>query len=217
MGGFGLLGWLGLPRQPLGTGWQVAVRCRWNGWCRPGHGLPDSWLSAVSLLCCRLCPSCSPGIPPAPRGVPKIAVSFSIDANGEAPGFPLGCGILLPLLQATCMILTCGGCMVVPPGAVGRRSWWQQHACGAPTCLPAPCLPACHAYLPSLSAVAMPAGILNVTAKDKGSGKVQSITIKETGRLRCALHSCCVRWPLLSCTDVVCVHRCTHAVCACPC
>jgi len=33
----------------------------------------------------------------------------------------------------------------------------------------------------------MLAGILNVTAKDKGSGKVQSITIKETGRLRCAL------------------------------
>jgi L1 cell adhesion molecule like protein len=46
------------------------------------------------------------GIPPAPRGVPQIAVAFDIDANGEpaGPGLPAGwlsctssCRSLLPL------------------------------------------------------------------------------------------------------------------------
>ncbi len=47
--------------------------------------LPPPSISALhaesQLLCSARC-ALHAGIPPAPRGVPKIAVSFSIDANG---------------------------------------------------------------------------------------------------------------------------------------
>ena len=125
---------------------------RWAG-ARPA-GQPDPHQPAqapapllhATALAAALTPVLPAGIPPAPRGIPKIKVSFSIDANGAAP--PLPSSSLQPrhAFVRACMRV-CAPCalryLLGAMAVYGGGGWAPAGSPSSPGFLPAPAPGAC--------------------------------------------------------------------------